>query len=216
MALQLDLSITELIIISLALICIFPMVKRWEETKNRVYIAISVYMSAISSYSVILLLSYIFNIDTKVKFIGYLPIGFFLGYLMFTIQAVFLLYVMGWKRLYSFPFIASFYLCCVNILVDTSIHFIIYAMIISWVPAFFFMRQGRRTRNGIAFGMGLFLLIWGLGQSVPIPIVFQFFRITALCIFYLGVRGFFEKYIFVDEKEETKIKSVWITKFVDS
>ena len=215
MALQWELLITEFIVLAFIIASIYPMIYRWKQTKNRVFIAISVYMSAVATYAAIMILSYILEFDMNIDLIGYLPIGHILGYMMFTIQAVFLLYVIGWKKLYTFPFVFSFYLLSYSIMVNTSMHFIIYAVIISWIPAIFFMQQGRKNRNGIAFGMGLFLLIWGLGQSIPIPIVFQFFKIGALVLFYLGVKGFYEKYIFVDQKEEQKIKATWITKFVE-
>ena len=66
----------------------------------------------------------------------------------------------------------------------------------------------------VFFGMGLFFLIWGIGQAIPVEMVMEIFRAIAIYVFFLGTRGFYEKYIFVNQEEEQKIVGTWIAKFV--
>jgi len=79
--------------------------------------------------------------------------------------------------------------------VDSAIPFIIYAMIVSYGSAFNLIKDGRKKRNGLAIGMGLFFLLFGIGQTINIEIGFVIFRAVAMLTLYLGTRGFYEKYV---------------------
>ena len=54
--------------------------------------------------------------------------------------------------------------------------FIIYAICVSYTPAYFLLRDGKKKRNDLAFGMGLFFLTWGIRQAIPVEIAMEIFR----------------------------------------
>ncbi|MFX1317322.1 MAG: hypothetical protein ACFE9T_15775 [Promethearchaeota archaeon] len=207
-------SIFEAIIIAFGVFSLIPVYKNWKESKNRMFIAIFAYIIGVIGYSFINILTFFLGVDTNVYLVGGLRFGYVLGYMLFTIQFVFMLYLRGLTRLYTLPFIVAFYLMMGNILHPSTMPFIIYATIVSYTPAYFLLRDGKRKRNGLAFGMGLFFLIWGIGQSIPVEMVMEIFRAIAIYVFFLGTRGFYEKYIFVNQEEEQKILGTWIAKFV--
>ncbi len=211
---DLQYSIFEGLIILFGVLSLIPVFRNWKESKNRMYIAIFVYNIGVIGYSFINVLTYILEIDTNVYLVGGLRFGYILGYILFTIQFEFMLYLRGLTKLYTLPFILSFYLMIGNILNTSVMPFIIYAVIVSYTPAYFLLRDGKKKRNGLAFGMGLFFLTWGIGQIIPVEIVMEIFRVIAIFMFFLGTRGFYEKYIFVNQEEEQKIMGTWISKFV--
>jgi len=182
--------------------------------KNRILMAASIYVAAILVRSVIDIAIYSFDLDIDIKIAGGLSIGMILGFILFTIQLEFMFYLKDLPKLYILPLISSFYLALGRVLVDTSMPFIIYAMIVSYGSAYFLIKDGRKSRNGLAIGMGLFFFIWGLGQLFQIEVVFISFRIVAMVALLLGTRGFYEKYVFVNIEEEQRIMGTWIAKLV--
>jgi len=94
--------------------------------------------------------------------------------------------------------------------------FIIYAMIVGYGSAYILIRDGKKRQNGLAIGMGLFFLLWGLGQTIAprTPIIFSGFRLAAMIALFAGTRGFYEKYVWPDTIKEEKIMNTWITKLV--
>jgi len=177
-------------------------------------IAVSIYISAVLVRSVIDVAVYALEFNIDVKIAGGLTIGMIMGFILFTIQLEFMFYLMNLPKLYTLPIITSAYLIMGRILVDSSMPFIVYAMITSYGSAFFLIKDGRKSRNGLAIGMGLFFFIWGLGQLFQIEIVFISFRLVAMVALLLGTRGFYEKYVFVNIEEEQKIMGTWIAKLV--
>jgi hypothetical protein len=211
---NLEYLIFEVLIIVFGILSLVPVYRNWRDGKNRMYIAIFAYTAGVIGYSLINALTYLLEFDTNVYLVGGLRFGYVLGYILFTIQFEFMLYLRGLIKLYTMPFIASFYLMIGNILNTSVMPFILYAIVVSYTPAYFLLRDGKKKRNGLAFGMGLFFLTWGIGQIIPIGIVMEIFRVIAIFMFFLGTRGFYEKYIFVNQEEEQKIVGTWISKFV--
>ena len=207
-------TIFELIVIALCIITLIPILKSWRDTKNRMYMAVLILTGGIMAFSLINLFTYLFEVDTNTYLIGGLRIGYILGYILATIQFEFMLYLRRLIKFYSLPFIIAFYLILGNIIVINSIPFIIYLTFVAFVPAYFLIRDGKRKHNGLAFGMGLLFLIWGIGQMFPIIIMTEIFRTIAVFSFFLGTRGFYEKYIFPHQEEEEKIMGTWISKLV--
>jgi len=166
------------------------------------------------SYSIINLLTYLFNVDTTMYLIGGLRFGYILGYMLATIQFEFMLYLRRLVKFYSVPFIIAFYLILGHILVINAIPFIVYLTFVGYIPAYMLLRDGKRKHNGLAFGMGLLFLLWGIGQTIPVTIVVEIFRTIAVFMFFLGSRGFYEKYLFPHKEVEEKIMGTWISKLV--
>ena len=206
--------IIEIIYFVLGLMTIFTTIKNWKTNKNRMLIAVSVYIAAVLVRSVIDMAVYAFSFDIDIKVVGNLTVGMIMGFILFTIQLEFMFYLMNLPKLYTLPIIVSTYLIMGRILVDSSMPFIIYAMITSYGSAFFLIKDGRKSRNGVAIGMGLFFLIWGLGSTFQIEVLFVILRLVAMIALFLGTKGFYEKYVFVNIEEEQKIMGTWIAKLV--
>jgi hypothetical protein len=207
-------SICELIVIGFCLLTFFPVFRSWRDTKNRMYLAVLALTLGLLSYSISVLFTYLLNIDTNVFLIGGLRFGYILGYILATIQFEFMLYLRRLVKFYPLPFIIAFYLMLGNILVINSVPFIVYLTFIGFVPAYILLKDGKRKHNGLAFGMGLLFLLWGIGQIFPITLVVELFRTVAVFMFFIGTRGFYEKYIFPPKEAEEKIMGTWISKIV--
>ena len=206
--------IVEVAYFILGILTILTTVKQWKMNKNRMLIAVSVYIAAILVRSIIDIGVYVLGFDIDITVAGGLDIGMIMGFILFTIQLEFMFYLMDLPKLYTLPVIITIYLIMGRILVDSSMPFIIYAMITGYESAFFMIRDGRKSRNGLAIGMGLFFLFWGLGSTFQIEILFVSLRLVAMNALFLGTRGFYEKYVFVNIEEEQKIMGTWIAKLV--
>jgi len=186
----------------------------WKDNKNRILIAISIYMIAVLMKSIIDMLFYLLDLNLDVEIIGYVTIGQIIGNILFVIQLEFMFFLKKLIKLYTLPFIIAFYLITGRILVNSPLPFIIYAMLVGYGSAYLLIKDGKRKLNGLAVGMGLFFLLWALGQTIPVEVFFLFCRLFAMIMLFLGTKGFYEKYIFPDLEEEKKIMGVWIAKFV--
>jgi hypothetical protein len=207
--------IGEIAYFIMGVISVFTMIKHWKMNSNRMLIAVSIYICAVLVRSIIDIAIFAFDLNIDVKIAGGLTIGMILGFVLFTIQIEFLLYLKDLPKLYTLPLFSSLYLALGRVLVDTIMPFIIYAMIVSYGSAYFLIKDGRKSRNGLAIGMGLFFLIYGLGQTFQtIEALFVALRIIAMVTLLLGTRGFYEKYVFVNVEKEQKIKGTWIAKLV--
>ncbi|NVM18450.1 MAG: hypothetical protein HWN80_12100 [Candidatus Lokiarchaeota archaeon] len=206
--------IVEIVYFALGIMTILKTLKDWKVNKNRMLIAISVYITAILVRSLIDIGVFAFGFDVDINIVGGLDVGMTMGFILFTIQLEFMFYLMDLPKLYTLPVIITFYLMIGRILVDVSMPFIIYAMITGYGSAFFLIRDGRKSRNGLAIGMGLFFLFWDLGSTFQIEILFVFLRLLAMIALFLGTKGFYEKYVFVNVEEEQKIMGTWIAKLV--
>ncbi|MHA1241670.1 MAG: hypothetical protein ACTSQU_12945, partial [Promethearchaeota archaeon] len=132
--------------------------------------------------------------------------------LIFNIQLRFFFYLKKLIKLYWLPLVASFYIGFGLIVDESLVFFISYAVVIGFVIPVILLREGRKTRNGLAFGLGLFFLIYGLGKMLQIPIVPEILRIIGIIISTLAVLEFFDKHLFQDKEEKERIQSAWISK----
>ncbi|MFX0029386.1 MAG: hypothetical protein ACFE8B_09265, partial [Candidatus Hermodarchaeota archaeon] len=152
----------------------------WKDNKNRILIAISIYMIAVLTKSIIDMLFYLLDLKLDLEIIGYVTIGQIIGNVLFIIQLEFMFFLKKLTKLYTLPFIIAFYLITGRILVDSPIPFIIYAMLVGYGSAYLLIKDGKRKLNGLAIGMGLFFLLWALGQTVPVEAFFIFCRLFAM------------------------------------
>lgn len=206
--------VIEIAYFILGILTILTTIRHWKTNKNRMLIAVSIYIAAVLVRSIIDMAVYGFSFDIDIKVAGGLTIGMIMGFTLFTIQLEFMFYLMDLPKLYTLPIIVSTYLLMGRILVDSATPFIIYAMITSYGSAFFLIKDGRKSRNGLAIGMGLFFLIWGLGSTFQVETLFVILRLVSMVALLLGARGFYEKYVFVNVEEEQKIMGTWIAKLV--
>jgi hypothetical protein len=206
--------IGEIAYFIMGVISVVTMIKHWKMNSNRMLVAVTIYVCAVLVRSIIDIAIYAFDLNIDVIVAGGLTIGIILGFILFTIQIEFLLYLKDLPKLYTLPLCSSFFLALGRVLVDSTIPFIIYAMIVSYGSAYFLIKDGKKSRNGLAIGMGLFFLIYGLGQTFNFEFLFVTLRIVAMIALLLGTRGFYEKYVFVNVEEEQKIMGTWIAKLV--
>jgi hypothetical protein len=206
--------VVEIIYFTFGILTILKTMKNWKLNKNRMLLAVTVYISAVLVRSIIDMGVYASGFDIDITVAGGLNIGMIMGFILFTIQLEFMFYLMDLPKLYTLPVIITTYLMMGRILVDSSMPFIIYAMITGYGSAFFLIKDGRKSRNGLAIGMGLFFLFWGLGSTFQIEILFVSLRLVAMIALFLGTKGFYEKYVFVNIEEEQKIMGTWIAKLV--
>ncbi|TFG16623.1 MAG: hypothetical protein EU531_05960 [Promethearchaeota archaeon] len=214
MAFEIEILIIEIIMIVLFVLALRLTFKSWRDTKNRMYIAVSVYVGAVITNSILTLLSSMVGIDKEAYIVGYLKIGIIIAHILFVVQFEFILYLRRLTKLYTLPFIATFYLILGQLINPSIIPFIIYATVLTYPPAYFILRDGKKNRNGLAIGMGLFFLFWGLGYVIQISFIYNLLRILSAIAFYLGAIGFYEKYLFPDQEDEEKIVGTWISKLV--
>jgi len=206
----------ELAFLILGILSAIRVFKSWKETKNRVLFAIGLYISAVAFRSTFDVAIYSFDFSLDVIVAGYLTLGQIIAQFLFIIQLEFMFYLKKRPRLYTLPFVLAFYILMGRVLVDSNMPFIMYAAIVSYGSAFFLIKDGRSRRNGLAIGMGLFFLFWGLGQSIPVDTILIAFKLIGMLAFYLGTRGFYEKYVFINVQEEDRILNTWISKLVAS
>ncbi|TFG03049.1 MAG: hypothetical protein EU542_03420 [Promethearchaeota archaeon] len=214
MAFEIEIFIVEALIVVFFVLALRITFKNWRDTKNRMYIAVSVYAGAVISNSILTLLSSMIGIDKEAHIVGYLKIGIIIAHILFLVQFEFILYLRRLTKLYTLPFIATFYLILSELINPSAIPFIIYAAILTYPPAYFLLRDGKKNRNGLAIGMGLFFLFWGLGYVIQIAVVFNMLKIFSAVAFYLGAIGFYETYLFPNQEDEEKIVGTWISKLV--
>jgi hypothetical protein len=212
---ELGFLIGEMTYLIMGLVSFATLIKHWKMNSNRMLVAVSIYVCAVLIRSVIDIGIYAFDLDLDLIVSGGLTIGMILGFILFTIQLEFLLYLKDLPKLYTLPLVCSFYLALGRVLVDTPLPFIIYALVVSYGSAFFLIKDGRKSRNGLAIGMGLFFLTYGLGQTfVSIQILSVSLKVVAMSFLLLGTRGFYEKFVFVNVEEEQRIMGSWIAKLV--
>jgi len=188
--------------------------KIWRDNKNRILLAISIYICALLIRSILDIYIYLLDLNIDVAFIGYVTIGQIIGNILFVIQLEFIFYLKKLTKLYTLPFIIAFYIIAGRILIDSPMPFITYAMIVGYGSAYLLIKDGKKKQNGLAVGMGLFFLIWALGQTIPFDRLFIFCRLIGMIFLFLGTKGFYEKYVFLDQEEEQKIMGTWISKLV--
>ena len=82
--------IIEIIYFVLGLMTIFTTIKNWKTNKNRMLIAVSVYIAAVLVRSVIDMAVYAFSFDIDIKVVGNLTVGMIMGFILFTIQLEFM------------------------------------------------------------------------------------------------------------------------------
>ncbi|MHA1986534.1 MAG: hypothetical protein ACW98D_07845 [Promethearchaeota archaeon] len=189
-------------------------IRSYRESKNKIYYVLIVYFAALLFISLFRLTN-LFNLTLDLTFGARLSFSNIFALMIFNIQSTFILYLKNLKKLYTLPYIASFYIGFGLIASNTLIALIFYATLIGLVIPLVLLREGSRSRNGLAFGLGLFFLIYGVSKMIQIEIISDILRIIGGIVTTLATIGFFEKYIFVDKDQEEKMKGAWISKLVE-
>jgi len=201
----------EMIFLFFSVITIIIILRTYLENRESVYIGLISFFAAML-FNSIFRVTNLFNITLDLVLGARLSFSNIIALVIFDIQLIFFLYLKKLKKFYYLPIVASFYLGFGLYVDETLIFFISYAVVIGFIIPVILIREGRKTRNGLAFGLGLFFLIYGLGKMLQVPIVPEILRIVGIIVSTLAVLEFFDKYLFHDREEKERIQSAWISK----
>jgi len=204
----------EVVFFIFCFITILIILRTYLEIRESIYLGLILFFAAML-FNSIFRFTNLFFIELDLVIGIRLSLSNIIALLIFSIQLRFFFYLKKLKKLYWLPLIASFYIGYGLYISDSLIFFISYAVVIGFIIPVILLREGRKTRNGLAFGLGLFFLIYGLGKMLQFPLVPEILRIIGIIISTLAVLEFFDKFLFQDKEEKEKIQSAWISKLTD-
>ena len=206
--------IMNVLYISFCVLSLFQVTKKWREDKNKMYLVIILYVVTLVLVSLMYIMAIFTEFNTSIVIGGNLTVGLALAFFTNVVQVEFVLYLRKYNKIYTLPLIATFYIAFGLLLNSSTIFFVIYAMVIGFGFSSVLIRDGKKQRNGLAMGMGIFFLIYGIGSMFRSDMLLDIFRVVGVVIFYVSSTGFFEKYVFVNEEAEKRIIETWISKLV--
>lgn len=206
--------IMQVLYISFCALSIFQVTKKWREDKNRMYFIINIYIVTLILVSLIYIMAVFTEFNTSIVIGGKLTVGLALAFFTNIIQVEFVLYLRKYNKLYTLPVIATLYIAFGLLLNGSTIIFVLYSMVVGFGLSSVLIRDGKKQRNGLAMGMGIFFLIYGIGAMLRSDMLLDIFRVAGVLVFFVSSTGFFEKYVFVNEDVEKRIMGTWISKLV--
>ena len=206
--------IMQVLYISFCALSIFQVTKKWREDKNRMYLVINLYIMVLALVSLLYISTIFTDFNTSIVISGKLTIGLALAFVSNTIQVEFMLYIRKYNKFYTFPLIVTLYIAFGLMLNSTTIFFVLYSLFVGFGLSIVLIRDGKKQLNGLAMGMGIFFLIYGIGSMLRNDTLLDIFRVVGMFVFYMASTGFFEKYVFVNEAVEERIMGTWISKLV--
>lgn len=206
--------IMQVLYISFCALSIFQVTKKWREDKNKMYLVIILYIVTLVLVSFIYIMAVFTEFNTSIVIGGKLTVGLALAFLTNVIQIEFVLYLRKYNKLYTLPLIATLYIAFGLLLNSSTIIFVLYSIFVGFGLSSVLIRDGKKQRNGLAMGMGIFFLIYGIGSMLRNDMLLDIFRVVGVVVFFVASTGFFEKYVFVNEEAEKRIMGTWISKLV--
>ena len=206
--------IMQVLYISFCALSIFQVTKKWREDKNKMYLVIILYVLTLVFVSLIYIMAVFTEFNTSIVIGGKLTVGLALAFFTNIIQVEFVLYLRKYNKLYTLPVIATLYIAFGLLLNGSTIIFVLYSMVVGFGLSSVLIRDGKKQRNGLAMGMGIFFLIYGIGAMLRSDMLLDIFRVVGIVVLYVSSTGFFEKYVFVNEDVEKRIMGTWISKLV--
>ena len=203
----------EIFFLVFCVITILIILRTYLENKESIYLGLIVFFAALLFNSLFRLTNLFYAELESILIIGErLSFSNIIALIIFTIQLRFFFYLKRLNKLYWLPLIASFYIGYGLFLNESLVFFISYAVVIGFIIPVILLREGRKTRNGLAFGLGLFFLLYGLSKMIQITIISEILRLAGIIVCTLAVLEFFDKFLFQDKEEKDKIQSAWISK----
>lgn len=206
--------IMQIIYISFCTLSLFQVKKKWREDKNKMYLIIILYIVLLVLVSLIYIMAIFTEFNTSIVIGGNLTVGLALAFFTNAIQVEFVLYLRKYNKFYTLPLIATLYIAFGLLLNSSTIIFVLYSMVVGFGFSSVLIRDGKKQRNGLAMGMGIFFLIYGIGAMLGNSMLLDIFRVAGVVVFFVSSTGFFEKYVFVNEEIEERIMKTWISKLV--
>lgn len=206
--------IMQVIYISFCTLSLFQVKKKWREDKNKMYLIIILYIVLLVLVSLLYIMAIFTEFNTSIVIGGNLTVGLALAFFTNAIQVEFVLYLRKYNKFYTLPLIATLYIAFGLLLNSSTIIFVLYSMVVGFGFSSVLIRDGKKQRNGLAMGMGIFFLIYGIGAMLQNSMLLDIFRVAGVVVFFVSSTGFFEKYVFVNEEIEERIMKTWISKLV--
>jgi len=206
--------VMQVIYISFCALSIFQVTKKWREDKNKMYLIIILYIVTLVFVSLIYIMAIFTEFNTSIVIGGNLTVGLALAFFTNVIQVEFVLYLRKYNKFYTLPLIATLYIAFGLLLNSSTIIFVLYSMVVGFGFSSVLIRDGKKQRNGLAMGMGIFFLIYGIGAMLQNSMLLDIFRVVGVVVFFVSSTGFFEKYVFVNKDVENRIMGTWISKLV--
>ena len=173
--------ILEIVFLIFCIVTMILILRTYLDIRESIYLGLMLFFAAMLFNSIFRLTNF-FSITIDLVFGARLSLSNIIALLIFNIQLRFFFYLKKLKKLYWLPIVASFYIGFGLYVNESLIFFISYAVVIGFIIPIILLREGRKTRNGLAFGLGLFFLIYGLGKMIQIPIVPELLRILGIIV----------------------------------
>ncbi|MHA1718984.1 MAG: hypothetical protein ACTSWX_06950 [Promethearchaeota archaeon] len=147
--------------------------------------------------------------------IGLLEIGYVSSVLIASLYIWFILYILGWSKLYSLPLVVGFYFGAYGVLtgdLDVVLAFVTYAILPSVVILLY---NAIKNKHGLSFTLAIMAIASVLIAVVEPETVWSFVIkwFTGINII-LGENGWWDDHVFYDRAKRKKIQNVWIAKMI--
>lgn len=208
-------NIAAVIIGIIVLIYIF---KVWKQNKNPIDFATFVLVSAlllIRFFRALDDLFGMFEIDiTPYLSVQYLSIFDVLYMIYGVVFGWFILFIYGFKRSYTLPYVAGFFLEMYIMVTDNRVPHNVFVTLIVLAASGILLVNAIKNHSGISFSIVLgavigvlefYIEVWWLTFALPF-IVF--------IVLYTGVNGWWDEHVFYDRNKRKEIQNSWISKVV--
>ena len=198
------------------LICVLAhkaVIKEWGENHNKINIALVVYIASYELTALYRIIS-IVQPEFNIVFGEALTIIHILSMISLCLQLGFLFYIKKQRKLYSSPIIIAFYIGAGLMIVDSALIFIVYAASSAIITFIFLIQEGKKNNNGLAIGLGVFIIIFGMSSMIKVLILQAIVQLISVVILLAGTSRFIDKFMLLDKEKELKISNVWISRMV--
>ncbi|MHA1803115.1 MAG: hypothetical protein ACTSU4_01115 [Promethearchaeota archaeon] len=216
MILIIIMAIFNVMFIGIISIIIFNEIKKWKSIHNQILLFIICYLIIVIVHAVWQTFYEIFNFQEIFKLIDNLTVFNFFYLLLLLFATEIVLYINGWKMLYSIPLIACFFIAYGMIMNESVIVIDYYlGIVVSNAIILVLIYEGYKNESGTVFSTGIFMFLFGLGFYPNFLFPGILIKFLGSMVLLFGSFGLFERMIFIDEEREQKIKNTWIAKIVD-
>ena len=201
---------------SLCLAALIPVFRKWKISRIQFHkgllVFLGVYVISYAFRMYFLLLPTINPNGNPMKFgEGLDPIRS-LAIILMSAQLWFFFYGMNWRKLYSLPFLAGFFLIAGFYFVNSAISIILYGVVTSLITFPSLIRKGIKNRDGYIFAIGAFCLILFISYSFASNIALNLLLPSlGFFVLALGTYGWLDEKIFYDKVKEFQIKHTWLS-----
>ena len=208
----------ELISVLLMVIAIVMAFKVWKDNRNPIdlgtfFLFLSVAIG-IFNLSIKASLRDLGLIDQDSQLmIGQLEIGYISSVLIASFYLWFLVFLLGWQKLYSLPLVVGFYIGVYGILIgnlDVVFGYVTFAILPSIV---ILMINAIKNKHGLSFTLSIVAIASVLVTVIDPSTVWGFLiKWVGGISIILGENGWFDDHIFYDRVKRKKIQNVWIAR----